>query len=111
MGRNRSVPPTKLILSPGIEIEVQTPYSQVSSSSTGEAEGTASPLNKLTVQDWGRAMERVGELSNEVLNRLRDKINPCNEVAVEFGISLGGNSRIILVEGTVNANFKVTLKW
>jgi Trypsin-co-occurring domain 1 len=105
------VQPTKLILSSGVEIEVQTPYSQVPSSSAPGVDEAASPLDKLTAQDWGGAMERVAELANESLARLRDKIQPCKEVAVEFGVSIGGKSGIILVEGTVNANLKVTLKW
>jgi hypothetical protein len=101
------MPPITFVLPSGAEIDVETSHPPIATPGVVEA----SPLDKVTGQDWGGAMERVAELANEAVAKLRDKIQPCKEVAVEFGVAIGGKTGVILVEGTVNANLKVTLKW
>jgi hypothetical protein len=98
---------TSVQLSSGAYIEVQTTHPFFGPAGVAEA----SPLDKVTKQDWEDVMQRVAELANEAITSLREKIKPCKETSVEFGVSVGGKTGIILVEGTVNANFKITLKW
>ncbi len=74
----------------------------------GERE--ASALDRLAAQDWGKLMDRVVEMSNAAAGRLKGALPECKEVSVEFGVSLGGKTGVVLVEGTVTANLKVTLK-
>lgn len=101
------MPPTTFALSSGAEIEVETSHPPAVAPGVDEA----SPLDRITSQDWGKALELVAELANDAVAKLRDKIQPCKEVAVEFGVGIGGKTGVILVEGSVNANLKVTLKW
>ena len=98
---------TTVSLSSGATIEVQTTNPLLKRGPVTEA----SPLDKLSMDDLKEAMERAGVLANEALGTLREKLPPCKEASVEFGISLGGKTGVILVEGTVNANFKLTIKW
>jgi len=101
------MPQIPFALSSGVEIEVETSRSTVVAPGVDEA----SPLSKIAAQDWDGAMQLVADIANEAIATLRAKITPCREVAVEFGVSLGGKTGVILVEGTVNANLKVVLKW
>ena len=91
----------------GAEIEVQ------SSAAPPARQGVdqASALDKATAGAWNEAMTRVAELADQAVVKLAAATQSCKEVAVEFGVSIGGKTGIILVEGTVNANLKVTLKW
>ena len=91
----------------GAEIEVQ------SSAPTAPRGGVdqAGAWDEKTAKAWSEAMDRAAELAGQASARLRAATKDCKEVAVEFGVSIGGKTGIILVEGTVNANLKVTLKW
>lgn len=100
------MPQVNVTLPSGAQIEVETSHAP---KPTGDRE--ASALDRLTAQDWGKVMDRVVELSNSAAARLKGAVPDCKEVAVEFGVSLGGKTGVVLVEGTVNANLKVTLKW
>jgi hypothetical protein len=71
----------------------------------------ASALDRMTAAAWDEAMARVAELADQAVSRLAAVTKGCKEAAVEFGVSIGGKTGIVLVEGTVNANLKVTLKW
>jgi hypothetical protein len=90
----------------GAEIEVQ---SSVAPARQGVDQ--ASALDKLTAEAWNEAMARVAELAENAIEKFTAVTKGCKEAAVEFGVSIGGKTGIILVEGTVNANLKVTLKW
>jgi hypothetical protein len=98
---------TAVQLSTGAMIEIQSNYPFIGRPGVSEA----SPLERLAEQDWKGVMQRVAELANEAIASLREAIKPCKEVSIEFGISVGGKTGVILVEGTANANFKVSLKW
>ena len=60
---------------------------------------------------WAEVSGKVADLSGQIISALRNSTATCKEVSVEFGISVGGKTGVILVEGNVNANLKVTLKW
>jgi hypothetical protein len=90
----------------GAEIEVQ---STAVPPRTGVDQ--ASALDKATAGAWNEAMARVAELADQAIAKLEAVTKSCKEVAVEFGVGIGGKTGVILVEGTVNANLKVTLKW
>jgi hypothetical protein len=91
----------------GAEIEVQSTLAPPARQGVDQA----SALDKMTAGAWNEAMERVAELADQAIAKLEAVTKSCKEVAVEFGVSIGGKTGVILVEGTVNANLKVTLKW
>lgn len=97
---------TTFKLPSGAEIEVQ---STAVPPRTGVDQ--ASALDKATAGAWNEAMARVAELADQAVAKLAAATKGCKEASVEFGVSIGGKTGIILVEGTVNANLKVTLKW
>lgn len=94
-------------LSSGAEIEVQSSAAPPPRSGVDQA----SALDKMTTGAWNDAMEKVAELAGQAVAKLGEATKGCKEVAVEFGVSIGGKTGVILVEGTVSANLKVTLKW
>ncbi len=71
----------------------------------------ASSVEDLTQRAWSEAMDRVAAFAGAATEKLKRATETCKEVTVEFGVSLGGKTGIILVEGTVDANLKVTIKW
>ncbi len=60
---------------------------------------------------WEEGVRLVAEMSEQVIAQLRRATATTKEVTVEFGVSITGKTGIVLVEGTVAANLKVTLKW
>jgi|SRR6516165_6142739 hypothetical protein len=90
----------------GAEIEVQS-----SIAPARQGVDQASALDRVTADAWNAAMARVAELADQAIQKLTAVTKGCKEAAVEFGVSIGGKTGVILVEGTVNANLKVTLKW
>ena len=46
-----------------------------------------------------------------IVSKLKQATAAADEVAVEFGVNISGKSGIILVEGEVAANLKVTITW
>jgi hypothetical protein len=90
----------------GAEIEIE---SSPPPPSAGAAQ--ASALDRATTGAWTEAMGKVSELAEQAVAQIGKATKSCKEVAVEFGVKIGGKTGIILVEGTVEANLKVTLKW
>ena len=64
---------TTVQLPSGATIEIQTTDPFVGSAGVTEA----SPLDKLTKQNWEDVMQRVAEVANDAITSLRDKIKPC----------------------------------
>ncbi len=91
----------------GAEIEVQSSAPPPVRAGVDQA----GAWDEKTAKAWSEAMDRAAELAEQAGTRLRAATEHCKEVVVEFGVSIGGKTGIILVEGTVNANLKVTLKW
>jgi hypothetical protein len=60
---------------------------------------------------WDDGVRMVAEMAEQAMAQLRKATANAKEVSVEFGVNISGKTGIILVEGTVAANLKVTLKW
>lgn len=60
---------------------------------------------------WEGGVDLVRELAEGIVAKLRAATAGAKEVAVEFGVNISGKTGIILVEGNVAANLKVTIKW
>ena len=60
---------------------------------------------------WADGVKLVAELAGQTVDQLREATRAAKETTVEFGVSIGGKSSIFVVEGSVEANLKVTLKW
>jgi hypothetical protein len=94
-------------LASGAEIEIESRAPAVPRQGVDQA----SALDRMTAAAWDDTMARIAELADQAVAKLAAATKGCKEAAVEFGVSVGGKTGIILVEGTVNANLKVTLKW
>jgi hypothetical protein len=71
----------------------------------------ASGLQDKARETWEEGVELVRELTQGIVAKLQEATAAAEEVAVEFGINISGKSGVILVEGNVAANLKVTVKW
>jgi hypothetical protein len=71
----------------------------------------ASGLQDKARETWEEGLDLVRELAEGVVSKLQAVTAAAEEVAVEFGVNISGKSGIILVEGNVAANLKVTVKW
>ena len=91
----------------GAEIEVESSVAQPHSSGVDQA----SALDRVTTGAWTEAMAKIAELADQAVASLSAATKDCREVAVEFGVKLGGKTGVVLVEGHASANLKVTLKW
>ena len=91
----------------GTEIEVQSSAAPPPRSGVDQA----SALDKVTAVDWGSAMAKVAELAEQAASTLSAATKNCKGAEVEFAVKLGGKTGIVLVEGHVEANLKVKLKW
>ena len=60
---------------------------------------------------WSDGIRIVAEMAEQAMAQLRPATAAAKEVAVEFGVNISGKTGIVLVEGTVAANLKVTVKW
>ena len=101
------MPTTTYTLPSGAEIEVQSSVMPAPRAEMGQA----SALDTFTTNAWNDAMARIAELADQAVATLGAVTKGCKEVTVEFGVSLGGKTGIVLVEGTVSANLTVTLTW
>jgi hypothetical protein len=45
------------------------------------------------------------------MEQLKEATRQAEQVTVEFGVNISGKTGIVLVEGTVAANLKVTVSW
>lgn len=71
----------------------------------------ASGLQQRARETWEGSLELVRELAQGIVVQLREATAGVEEATVEFGVNVNGKTGIILVEGNVAANLKVTLKW
>jgi hypothetical protein len=91
----------------GASIEVQSVHASVGAKGVEQA----SALEDKAGQAWTEAMDKVAELAEAAVAKLKKATKSCKEVEIEFGVSIGGKTGLILVEGTLEANLKVVLKW
>lgn len=77
------------------------------------AEGVeqASGLEDKARATWEDGVELVRELAQGIVGKLKQATAAADEVEVEFGVNISGKTGIILVEGNVAANLKVTITW
>ena len=71
----------------------------------------ASGVGERARETWEDGLELVRELAHGIVGRLQDATASAKDVTVEFGVNISGKSGVILVEGTVAANLKVTIRW
>ena len=71
------------------------------------------PVDASTAADraWSEGAALVAEVGSEVVAAMRQAFAGVDEVTIEFGANVAGKSGVILVEGSVGANLKVTVKW
>ena len=60
---------------------------------------------------WSDGLRMIAELAEQTVDQLKKATAAAKEVSVEFGVNISGKTGIVIVEGTVAANLKVTLKW
>src|SRR3954452_8524284 len=71
----------------------------------------ASGLGDKARATWEDGVELGRELALGIVSKLKQATSAADEVSVEFGVNISGKSGIILVEGEVAANLKVTITW
>lgn len=71
----------------------------------------ASGLEDKARETWEDGVDLVRELAQGIVTKLQEATASVEEVAVEFGVNISGKTGVILVEGSVAANLKVSLKW
>jgi Trypsin-co-occurring domain 1 len=62
-------------------------------------------------QTLADAFDRLGPALNTMLLKLRSAEHAPDEIQMEFGLKLGGETGIIFAKGTAEANFAVTVTW
>jgi hypothetical protein len=86
---------------------------QVESTRAAPAAAPQGPMEASTPSEraWKDGAALVAEVGAEVVEAMRRAFAGVDEVAVEFGANISGKSGVILVEGSVGANLKVSVKW
>jgi hypothetical protein len=86
---------------------------QVESTRAAPAAPDAGPTDASSAADraWKDGAALVAEVGAQVVEAMQTAFAGVDEVNVEFGANISGKSGVILVEGTVAANLKVSVKW
>jgi len=58
-----------------------------------------------------QALGNLEPVAKAVINKIRGLVDAPDEISVEFGLKLAGNAGVILASASVEANYKVSLKW
>jgi hypothetical protein len=99
---------TSFTLPSGAVVNVESSKAAVPShGGVMEATGTG----EKAAATWSEAIQMVAEMAEQAVAKLQKATAAAKEVSVEFGVNISGKTGIILVEGTVEANLKVVLKW
>jgi hypothetical protein len=99
---------TNFTLPSGAVVSVQS--SQAATATHGGVMEATGVRDKVA-STWSEGLEMVAEMAELAVAQLQKATSSAKEVSVEFGVNISGKTGIILVEGTVEANLKVTLKW
>jgi hypothetical protein len=99
---------TSFTLPSGAVVQVQS-----SADAPAVAPAQRGPMEAATPGEraWKDGAALVAELGAEAVEAMRRAFAGVDEVTVEFGANISGKSGVILVEGSVAANLKVTVKW
>jgi hypothetical protein len=98
---------TDFKLPSGAIVRVQSSLPPPGEGGIEEASGAADKAREA----WQDGMALVREVAEGVMVGLREATRQAERVTVEFGVNISGKTGVILVEGTVAANLKVTVSW
>jgi hypothetical protein len=91
-------------------IEVEDPA--VAEASRG---GTTEPVTRGIIQNvqesFDKALQPLKEISNSIVNCIKDIANSPEEVEVELGLKFTAKAGIILTSFDSEANLKIVLRW
>ncbi len=62
-------------------------------------------------QSFETALDKMKPAASAVISKLRGLTDSPDEIGVEFGLKFNAKSGVILASASVEANFKVALKW
>jgi hypothetical protein len=88
-------------------VKVQSSLPPPGQGGLAEASGAAEKARKA----WNDGLDLVREVAEGVMAQLKEVTQQAEQVTVEFGVNISGKTGIVLVEGTVAANLKVTVSW
>ncbi|HEX6077264.1 MAG TPA: CU044_2847 family protein [Micromonosporaceae bacterium] len=57
------------------------------------------------------SMTRIMPAINTILTRLRSAEHSPDEIGMELGLTIGGETGLIFTKGTAEANFTITVAW
>ncbi|MDP1624703.1 MAG: CU044_2847 family protein [bacterium] len=80
------------------------------SGSVQASRGTESIVTKAK-QTFDNALERIKPAANVIIKKLRGLTDAPDEIEVEFGIKLGAEAGAVIATTSMEANYKVVLKW
>ena len=58
-----------------------------------------------------RALDSVKPMANVMVSKLRDLVDPPDEIEVEFGLNLSAEVGAVVATAGAEANYSVTLTW
>jgi hypothetical protein len=92
-----------------IWVEIETEYDQASDGLLPASDG--SNTVRKAEETFGEALSTIREVAAEVIGQVRSLASPPDEVSVQFGVKLTGQTNIIIASGSAEASLILTLKW
>lgn len=62
-------------------------------------------------QTFEQALDRVRPAASTIIAKLKSLSEPADEVTVEFGLNLQAKAGAVIASASVDAHYKVSLKW
>jgi len=62
-------------------------------------------------QSFDNALEKIKPAADVIIKKLRGLTDAPDEIEVEFGIKLGAEAGAVVATTSMEANYKVVLKW
>jgi hypothetical protein len=62
-------------------------------------------------ETWSEGAKLIAEVGSGLVDQLRAAFAGVDEITAEFGANISSKMGVVLVEGTVAANLKITVKW
>lgn len=98
---------TTFTLPSGAVVSVETSRAPEPARGVTEATGAQDAM----ASAWSDGMRMVAEMAGQAVEQLRAATASAKEVSVEFGVTITGKTKLVVVEGSAAANLKVVLKW
>ncbi len=94
-------------------VEVQVARSQIAGLSDGGVVLASDEGDRFeaTAYSLAGAIAKVTPALRKIVTGLRDHVHAPDELTLELGLMVGGETGIIFAKGTVEANFTVTMTW